>query len=124
MKFTQPQIQVIKEICEIEFKVLKKIIKDPALHDKLYNTNYMELLEQYGATKADYIRSAQKVYKDFRDLHKEPSRLLHLDKWSLFIFKKILKLNKQAVQPTYPKAWSNLWAKLNVCDVSSFELLN
>lgn len=125
MRFTEPQQQIIKEICAIENRVLRDLMVDPNLTEKLYNSTLKELLENHEATEGDWIETAGEAHEQFKRLYHDPSMLFELDRTCLSIFRQVLTIFEFKFKDKYPKAWTNLWNKIFVFgEIDEFKQLN
>lgn len=115
MTFTEPQKEIIRDICSLEFQVLEKIIAEPYLGKVEDEDDFTidEILEMHGCTRSDFDESLIDAYHQFQRLHDEPSNLTELGTYEMNIFVQVLhSLEDELWKHKYPNALLSLWNKI------------
>ena len=116
---TKAQSIIIKDICDIELKMINEIIQAPAL---LPETE--EVMQELSITRVEFNQGLVKLKDKFEFIKKNPEQIYNLSPEESLIVATLLSIVGHKYKERLPNAYINLVNKLLILDGYSGNNLN
>lgn len=111
-RFTPLQQKIVRDICKIQLKSLKRILEDQSYSE----TDLELLLIQNELERQDFDEILIERLHAFEIVNADPQLLPTMKETDISVFRHILNNLEDTYKHKYPKAISNLWSRLFILE--------